>query len=316
MSRRTLIAGAAGLAGMFAASRRAQAFLRDPAWPRSLTMGTASPGGTYAVYGPAWGTLVERATGIAIAYRATQGARQNIMLTDRGETDLAMTTLGAAREAWLGAGGWTGGATFRDIRALFPMYDTPFHGIALRRLGIAFIRQLAGRSVGIGARDAVGNAYLPLLLSRMDVRNMRIRLGGIDALVRQVLDGSLDACLVATGAPVPAFTRAAQQASLHFLGFPAVAAASLPELQATAIPRGTYRGQTHELRTVGMPNFAICRSGLPADLAYDTVAAVFLHGARLRISPQAVRADRVLPLHPGAARYFREHGIAAPTLAG
>ena len=47
-----------------------------------------------------------------------------------------MTTMGVALQAWEGKGDWTKGQQFRDIRALFPMYDTLFHFAALKRSGI------------------------------------------------------------------------------------------------------------------------------------------------------------------------------------
>lgn len=50
-TRRDLLSAAALAAAGAAAPARAQG--RDPSWPRSLTLGTASVGGTYAVYGQA-----------------------------------------------------------------------------------------------------------------------------------------------------------------------------------------------------------------------------------------------------------------------
>lgn len=99
MNRRTIIAGAAiGLAAA-GLGRRAFAQPRNPAWPRALTMGTAAPGGTYALYGPAWGQLAQEATGVNISYRTTQGPNQNIILVQRREVELGMVTMGVALQA-------------------------------------------------------------------------------------------------------------------------------------------------------------------------------------------------------------------------
>ena len=61
MQRRSLLARAAAVlaAAPAAVPRGAAAQPRNPGWPQALTMGTAAPGGTYALYGPAWGQLAQ-----------------------------------------------------------------------------------------------------------------------------------------------------------------------------------------------------------------------------------------------------------------
>jgi TRAP-type uncharacterized transport system substrate-binding protein len=59
-------------------------------------MGTAAPGGTYALHGPAWGQLVQEAKGVNISCRATQGPNRNVILVHRREVELGMVTMGVA----------------------------------------------------------------------------------------------------------------------------------------------------------------------------------------------------------------------------
>ena len=116
----------------------------NPAWPRTLTLGTASVGGTYFVYGQVWASLVNEKLGTTISTQQTQGPNQNIILTDSKQIDLGMTTMGVALQAWEGKGEWTKGQKFRNIRATFPMYDTPFHFIALEKSVFAHHRPRLG----------------------------------------------------------------------------------------------------------------------------------------------------------------------------
>src|SRR3712207_1936807 len=56
MHRRVILGAGLGLgAPALIGMRVARAQPRNAAWPRALNMGTAAPGGTYALYGPAWG---------------------------------------------------------------------------------------------------------------------------------------------------------------------------------------------------------------------------------------------------------------------
>jgi TRAP transporter TAXI family solute receptor len=324
MRRRVILAGIGLAAPTLAGLRPAAAQPRNASWPRALNMGTAAPGGTYALYGPAWGQLAQEATGVSISYRTTQGPNQNIVLVQRREVELGMVTMGVALQAWNGQGDWTQGNRFRDIRALFPMYDTPFHGIALRASGITNHAQLNGRSVGVGPRGGTPGTYYPLILQHLGIRASAVRYGSAADMSGQLQDRLLDAFVFASGVPVPAFSELEVQADVNYLDFSEDEVRRLtqqfPELAPGTLPMGTYRKQERPLRIVGMYNFAIGHRTLPDDLVYEITKSVLGQNARLR---QAIAAasetlaenwtkNSFLPFHPGAARYLREVGQQIP----
>lgn len=324
MQRRMLLAHTVlGLAAPALASRTL-AQPRNPGWPAALNMGTAAPGGTYALYGPAWGQLVQEATGINISYRTTQGPNQNIVLVQRREVEIGMATMGVALQAWNGQGDWTQGNRFRDIRALFPMYDTPFHGIALKRSGITTMAQLAGKNIGVGPRGGTPGTYFPLMMNTLGYRPAAIRFGSGSDMSGQLQDGLLDAFLFASGVPIPAFSEAETQGEVNFLDYTPEEITKLtqafPELSPSTLPASTYRTAGRELRVVGMYNFAIGHRTLPEDLVYEMVKAVLGQNARLRQAiaaasetvPANAGKNTFLPYHPGAARYLREAGQTIP----
>ena len=323
LNRRHILA--AGLAApTLAMPSLALAQPRNPAWPRALNMGTAAPGGTYALYGPAWGQIAAEATGVNISYRATQGPNQNIILVQRREVEIGMVTMGVALQAWNGQGQWTQGQQMRDIRAMFPMYDTPFHGIALKRSNITKLSDLNGKMIGLGPRGGTPGTYWPLILERLGIRPANIRFGSGSDMAGQVQDGLLDAFLFASGVPVPAFSELETQQDVNFLDFTAEEArtitAAFPEVAAGQLPASTYRKAGRPLNIVGMFNFAICHKSLPADLVYEIVKSVLTQNARLKQAIAAgseTRAENAnkntfLPYHPGAARYLREAGQTIP----
>lgn len=323
LKRRHILA--AGLAApALAVPGLALAQPRNAAWPRALNMGTAAPGGTYALYGPAWGQIAQEATGVNISYRASQGPNQNIILVQRREVELGMVTMGVALQAWNGQGAWTQGNQMRDIRALFPMYDTPFHGIALKRSGVAKLSDLNGKNIGLGPRGGTPGTYWPLILERLNIRPANIRFGSGSDMAGQVQDGLLDAFLFASGVPVPAFSELETQQDVNFLDFTAEEAATItrafPEVAAGTLPVTTYRKAGRPLNIVGMFNFAIGHKSLPEDLVYEMVKSVLTQNARLK---QAIAAgaetlaenagkNTFLPYHPGAARFLREAGQTIP----
>ena len=93
---------------------------------------------------------------------------------------------------------------------------------------------------------------------------------------------------------------------------------AMPELSDSLIPKGTYKSQTEDHKTVGLFNFFIVSKDLPDDLVYEITKAVMEnnprmvqgHKAAVETVPANAKANTFLTFHPGAVRYFKEKGIA------
>jgi len=88
-------------------------------WPKSIAIGTASPGGTYYVYGQALADILSGALGIEVSAEATQGSTRNVILLETGQAMLGLITMGVGWEAWNGTGEWTKGRGQCDRGRLF-----------------------------------------------------------------------------------------------------------------------------------------------------------------------------------------------------
>jgi uncharacterized protein len=298
-----------------------------PDWPKSLTLGTASPGGVYYVYGEELAKILTEKLGIPVNPLPTQGTVHNVKLVDSGGIQLGLITMGVGLRAWNGTGDWTNGKQFRNMRALFPMYDTPFQAWALQRSGIATLAQLDKKPIGGGPRAGTSGTYVPQILKVLGIA-AEINHGSWNVMLSELLAGHHDAFLAVIGAPMPAVEEAGAKEPLAFIGLsPEQIEAirkAMPEFSPSKIAAGTYRFMDKDHISVGVYNFAIGRADLPDDLVHDLVKAVFENqprllkvysGARDTI-PQNVDKNTFLPFHPGAVRYYREIGISIPeTLA-
>jgi TRAP transporter TAXI family solute receptor len=295
----------------------------NPNWPKTLTLGTASVGGTFFVYGQVWASLVNEKLGTNISTQQTQGPNQNIILTDSKQIEFGMTTMGVALQAWEGKGDWTKGKQYRNIRAMFPMYDTPFHFIALEKSGIKSVRELQGKRSGVGPRAGTCGTYFPLFFKILGI-DTTIRNGQASDMAANLQDGLIDAFPFCAGVPIAAYSELETTNKVRFFTFTAdelkKIKAALPELSDSVIPKGTYKQMTEDHRTVGVYNFAIAHKDMPEDLVYNIMKVV------LESNPQMVKGhaaaketvlqnwDRntFLPFHPGAVRYLKEKGINVP----
>jgi uncharacterized protein len=295
----------------------------NPDWPKSLTLGTASPGGVYYVYGDELARILTEKLGVPVNALPTQGAIQNVKLLDSGTEQLGLITLSTGLEGWSGTGNWTDGKKFRNIRALLPMYDNPFQAVVLQRSGITTFAQLDNKRIGVGPRSGNGGTYVPGIFRIVGISG-GLRYGSYDDMATELLDGHIDALLTLLGAPVPAIQQVDAKEPVTFLSLSPeqmdAVRKAIPEFGPAKIAAGTYRLLDKDYVTVGVPNFVIGRADLPDDLVYQLVKAVFENQPRLvKVAPAAsdtlpqnVVKNAFLPFHPGAVRYYREIGIKIP----
>src|SRR5882672_10517286 len=62
----------------------------------ALSLGTASVGGTYYVYGETVAKILNEKTKLQVTPQQTQGPNQNIVMVDERKLDLGMVTMGVA----------------------------------------------------------------------------------------------------------------------------------------------------------------------------------------------------------------------------
>lgn len=286
-----------------------------------LVIGTASPGGTYYVYGEALAKVLTRSLGLPVVRAATEGPVQNIELMESGESRLGFVTVGVALQAWNSTGVWAGKQPARTMRAIFPMYDTPLQFLALQDTGIRTVAEMAGKRVGIGPRGGTSAAYFPELFKALGL-SANFAYGEWADLAAQVHDRKLDVLAVGAGAPFPSFIELEAKNKVRYVALTSaeIAAARLvmPELAPSRIPAGTYPSLLRHYETLGLYNFAVAHAQLPDELVYQIVKAVFDnheemmegHAAAAATIPANMDRNSFLPLHPGAIRYYRQIGRA------
>ena len=125
-------------------------------------------------------------------------------------------TQGVALQAWNGTSGWTGGKQLRAMRAMFPMYDTPFQFVVRQDAGIGSIAELAGKRVGVGPRGGTTAAYMPEFLKALKLEATLVH-GDWADLAAQAADRTLDGLAVAAGVPFPSFAEIERKTKVRYL---------------------------------------------------------------------------------------------------
>ena len=289
-----------------------------------IIIAAASPGGAYLPYGQGLARILTRELGQEVTAQSTQGPAQNVLLIERKQATLAFITIGVGLQAWNGSD-WTKGTQYRSMRVIFPMYDTAFQFVAAKHLRLNWLEDLVGLTIGAGPRAGTGGIYLPRIFNALDIK-AALRFGAYDSMTSQLKSGDVEAIVFTAGVPTPALTELIAAESVDFVQPSADQIAlirkALPEISRSTVPSGTYSSLARDYQTVGLFNFAVAHKDVPDDLVYKIVKTVFDNREELvkaessakETVPANISRDEVLPLHPGAERYYREIGIPIPSI--
>jgi TRAP transporter TAXI family solute receptor len=296
----------------------------EPNWPDQLTIGTASLGGTYEVFGNGLAKILTRSLGLPVVRLATEGPAQNIEMLEAGEAKIGFVTIGIALQAWNGTETWAGKKPARSMRAIFPMYDTPFQFLVLDDSGTRSVAEMVGKRVGVGPRGGTSAAYFPEFFRKLNV-SANLVFGEWADLAAQVHRRELDVLAVGAGVPVPSFLELESRDKVRYIAFSQAQLAGLrlamPELTPSRVPAGMYPSLLRNYETIGLFNFAVAHADLPDDFVYQVVRTVFenqdemiaVHPAAAETIPANLDRNSFIPLHPGAIRYYRQIGKAGQT---
>jgi TRAP transporter TAXI family solute receptor len=292
-------------------------------WPSSLTVGTASQGGTYFIYGTGLASLISESLDVNASAEVTGGPVQNATLVETGDHQIGLVTMGPAYEAWIGESELAPGVEHKNLRALFPMYQTPFQVVALESSGIDSVDGLDGKRVSVGPAGGTSATYWPRFFEILGV-SAEISYSGASDATGQVKDGLIDAFAFSAGLPISAFAQIAAENPVNIFAFTEEQQQQIlserPELSAFQIPGGLYQGVPDPQETVALWNFAVAHADMPESLAYEITKLVMesndrmkqVHVSAAETVPENVDKNSFLPYHPGAVRYFEEIGATIP----
>lgn len=289
----------------------------------TVTLGTATPGGGFPVYGAAFKAALEAAdAGLVIETRHTKGSAENIPLLETGGLDLGLVQGESIHEALNGIG-----RPPSPLRILAAMYPTPGLFVVPATSPFRTISDLKGQKIAFGAQ---GSGLVILARYVLDGLELDQKLD-FDAVFleragdgpKMVADGRV-AALWGGGVGWPGFEAVARQPGGARFIVPSRdeitrILARHKHLRAMEVPADSFPGQSEALTSVGSWSFVLVRPDLDEAVAYRLAKALHRAEADLaRRLPQAATTTArhtldALPrpglLHTGVARYYREIGL-------
>ena len=294
---------------------------------RFLSIATGGTGGVYYPYGGALAALItNNVPGTQATAEVTGASVDNLKLLQLGRVDLAFTLADTLAEAVMGAGAFEERGAVGSARTLAVLYTNYMHVVARAGAGITRVGDLRGRVVSVGSPGSGTELVSDRILKaagidpRADITRHAL---GVAESVGALKDGKLDAFFWSGGVPTPAIQDLAATPGLSIAFLPQDDLLAFlqrdfgPGLyRAALIPAGVYRGIDQPTGVVGVTNVLVAASSLDEDTAYAIVKVMFdkkdalvaAHPEARHLEIPGSEASSPAPFHPGAIRYYREHG--------
>jgi uncharacterized protein len=185
------------------------------------------------------------------------------------------------------------------------------------------VADLKGKIVALGPENSSSWKLGTLVLNAFNVEAVDIRpLNSRDVAVQGLKDGTLDAIMLPGYVYPEARTEGLlRDGGAYLLPIDGPPIEQLrresPFVRVVMIPRDLYPGQDKIVPTVGIDLLIVCRRDLDEHLAFqlaEQLFNVFPRLARVEANMRFLNVDEApatpIPLHPGAARYFRQRELA------
>jgi TRAP transporter TAXI family solute receptor len=284
-------------------------WLRDQNRVYSLTLATAGKSGEYYTFGQALAKVVAKhQPHIQIKVLETEGSPQNMELLAKKQVQLAIVQGDTPVEP--------------SVQAIASLFPEMFHLIASANADIRSVSDLKGKRVALMPKGSGSYAlFWPLSkhygLTEADIKPVVLPPAQAHAVLRE---GKVDALfrVIALGNAAVSQHLQTTQDKLVPIDQAAALQLSLPSLEATKIPKGTYNGAipipADDLPAVAVRAMLVAQQDVDESVIYEITRIltesrnelVKQHPQAAMIRPLESGEQLSLPLHPGAKAYYNQ----------
>jgi hypothetical protein len=283
-------------------------------------------GGTSGVYYPL-GVGLSQIYGKAIpsakvSVQATKASAENLNLLQAGRGELAFTLGDSLSDAWKGNEEAGFKTPLKKLRTVAGIYSNYIQIVASADSGIKTLADLKGKRISVGAPKSGTelNARAILKAAGLTYKDFsKVEYLPFGESVELIKNRQLDVTLQSAGLGVSSLRDLATSLKIVVVAVPAdiVKKVGDPAYLPATIPAKTYEGQNSDVPTAAIQNFLVTHEGVPDAIVYSMTKALFenvdqlvaSHTAAKEIKRENALTGLSAPLHPGAAKYYKEIGL-------
>ncbi|MEW2352352.1 TAXI family TRAP transporter solute-binding subunit [Spirillospora sp. NPDC029432] len=283
-----------------------------------LLIAAGGGSGVYRAYAEGL-ARVARADGMEARVLATASAADGLRQVARGTADVAFAPADLAALALAGRPPFEGR---QRVSALARLYDEYTHLVVPADSGVHALPDLKGRTVATGTPGTGTELVATRLLAAAGIdRDVRVRRLAVRDAAAALRERRVDALFFSGVVPSEAITQLTHAMGVRLVDLGAYVGPLRrfhgDFYQERSIPAAAYRLFAAP-RTVGVPSHLAVGSAMPAGRARALTRLLFERkDVLVAARPEALYLNRrgaistgPLPLHPGAALYYRESKVA------
>lgn len=293
---------------------------------RRLMFGTGGTAGTYYSYGGVLAQYMTRFAGDKVTAVSTGASKVNLQSIQDGDFQLGFTQSDVMAYAWEGSRSFEKDGPTHDFRVLGGLYAETVQLITMNEK-IDSVDDLMGRRVSIGEAGSgvYFNAIDVLGAAGITLDDIKPQYQSFEDSKESLKDGKIDAAFIVAGAPTTAITELATTNGVRIIPIDGKlrdkVMADCPYYAPLEIPADTYPGQPDPIDTITVKATVVVSAYLDTQTVYDLTAAIFDHKDEIakenakgqELSLDNATENMAAPFHPGAAKYYSEHGITVQT---
>ncbi len=297
---------------------------------------TASTGGTYYPVGVGIATIASlklaKKHKMTFSAMTSAGSSENIDMIDKGEVNFAIIQGLFGSMAWQGKGKYKGHPK-KNLRSITMLWQNVEQFTIYKKFAktgnIMDLKNLYGKRFSIGSRNSGSRVSAETIMGALgiDYNKMDIQYLGYSPSATSLQDGKIEGMNTPAGVPTSAVTNAFATIGANKITVLEFNADELKKIDAKypvwspfVIKAGTYPGQKKDIHTIAQPNLLVVTKDTPEETVYLLTKTIYenlpflhsVHKATLAMSLQKAIDGLPMPLHPGAAKYYREMGLKIP----
>lgn len=292
---------------------------KDSKEQKFLTIAAGGSSGPYYIIGGAMAKIFNEKLGYNSSVQSTGASVENINLLKTKKVDVAFVMSDVATFAVNGTENFKEGGPVKNISALSGLYPNVVQIITLKDRNIKSVYDLKGKRVSVGAPNSgvEVNARMVLGGHGLSYKDMKVDYLSYSESVEQMKNGNIDAAFVTSGLPNATVIDLMSSRDVQIVPIRKEDIEKMkkefPFFTALEIPAGMYKNDK-PIPTAAIRNILLVRSDMTEDQVYKLTKTYFenmedlrkAHGAMKEVKLEEAGKDLVVPLHPGAEKYYKE----------
>ncbi|HJV46657.1 MAG TPA: TAXI family TRAP transporter solute-binding subunit [Bacillota bacterium] len=286
---------------------------------RFVTIATGGATGPYDTIGAALAKVYKNQLGYNATVRPTDGSVENVKLLESKKADLAFAMSDVASFALMGQEDFKINGPNQNIKAVAGLYLNYVQIVTLGESHIQSVFDLKGKRVGVGAPNSGVELNARMILEGHGItyNDLKAEYLSYAEAIEQLKNNSIDAAFVTSGLPNPAVLDLQRSKKVEIVPIQPTDIIQLtqrfPFFEKAELPVGVYQNK-RPVPTVAIRNILLVRSDLSDGQVYKLTKTFFenlkllqdAHEAANQIARKDAGKDLVVPLHPGAKKYYDE----------